>query len=123
MTVQTSDNQRTAEAGSISPIQSARLPTPAAALVNIWQSAIGDIPNHYAESDLPGMRIRSIDVPDSRGEVRGHATEDQRTREAYPSDAAGYLTEISSRPRRKRLDDGIKNDIETRDGRIGYRRF
>lgn len=117
--MQTSDSRRTTEAGSISPIQSARLLTPAAALVNIRQSAIGQIPNHYAESDLPGMQIRSIDVPDSRGEVRGHATEDQQTREAYPADASGYLTEISSRPRRNRLDDGIKNGIKTRDGRIG----
>jgi hypothetical protein len=69
------------------------------------------------------MQIRSIDVPDSRGEVRGHATEDQRTREAYPADASGYLTEISRRPHRKRLDDGIENDIKMRDGRIGLRRF
>jgi hypothetical protein len=75
------------------------------------------------ESTCTVCRLDQPTSPDPRGAVRDHAKKDQRTHGVYPAGGSRYFTEIRGRPRRKRLDGGIKSDIKTRDGRIGYRRF
>lgn len=116
-------DQQSLEARSTLPIQRMRLPTPTTALADIWHSDSGRGPDYYAGIGPPGTQTRSIDVPHSSGAVRGRSKRDQRTRWDCRADTADHLTEIPGRPRRKRLDAGIKNDIKTRDGRIGLRRF